>query len=826
MAGRAHFILLVSFLAVLCCVFEQTTAQDAQLEEIILQVEKRSVARNDEYYAEDENLEDVADRWSLEPMDLLLQFNSRKRRDAIKKRNIKAANAPGAAALVDDGLERGERSRRQADGELTKEEKRLQKEALKEEKRLQKAERKRLRIEYRERRRAQRRARKLLRKLAKQRRKEERIQKRLDRQEFVKAIRTGNEAVLERMLNIDIDMQINMNDICEHSTHHGYADVTCDRRATYRTMNGSCNNLEHTSWGSSLEPLVRWLPANYSGHGSFLPRNYHSSPREESTSFADADDGSKDKAQSGVSILIMHWGQFTDHDITHTPAAHEPCDCGTLNSSCFPLQVPGNDPVFKDRVCFEVPRTLAHCGDSKAREQFNEITAMIDASNVYGSTEGEVEYLRFRSVPGLTKKELAIGSGRLRVQEFPEDENRGALLPHHQEESGNCFGEDKKLGIVCGEAGDFRANEQPGLTSLHTIFVRLHNEIAEGLKSRNPGWARNSDRVFEEARKIVGATMQAITYNEYLPTLLGKAEYKKYIGLRYSGYDSSINPSISNVFATSGFRQGHSAVDDSLYRYQVNAEGDDIPLEPLPIAKAFFNAFYMYDVANGGIDGFMQGMIRQTARKIDRFFSQTLLNQLFVNPDESDDATGLDLLSLNILRGRDNGIQPYYRWRKYCGLSPITKWSDLKKIMTADTIAKLKKTYRNENADVQLIDPFVGFVAEKPANKDGTLGPTLSCIIGRQFKSLREGDRFFYLNPKGPQAFTKAQRDVIDKMTMARVLCQTLDNPVTFQKNVFKLADHSTNPKADCFAYNSIPKFDLDPWCVNANKCVRKEPGL
>lgn len=90
--------------------------------------------------------------------------------------------------------------------------------------------------------------------------------------------------------------------------------------------------------------------------------------------------------------------------------------------------------------------------------------------------------------------------------------------------------------------------------------------------------------------------INSIHFN-YMPFLNNHAEY---IGVGYSGYDSNIDPSISNVFATSGFRQGHSAVDDSLYRYRVNAngEGNDTALDPLPIAKAFFNAFYMYDVAN------------------------------------------------------------------------------------------------------------------------------------------------------------------------------------------------------------------------------------
>ena len=34
--------------------------------------------------------------------------------------------------------------------------------------------------------------------------------------------------------------------------------------------------------------------------------------------------------------------------------------------------------------------------------------------------------------------------------------------------------------------GDVRANEQPGLTSLHTIFVRLHNKFEEEIFAQNP----------------------------------------------------------------------------------------------------------------------------------------------------------------------------------------------------------------------------------------------------------------------------------------------------------------------------------------------------
>lgn len=39
--------------------------------------------------------------------------------------------------------------------------------------------------------------------------------------------------------------------------------VTCDVHSKYRTLNGSCNNLENKLWGSSGTPYIRLTPANY-----------------------------------------------------------------------------------------------------------------------------------------------------------------------------------------------------------------------------------------------------------------------------------------------------------------------------------------------------------------------------------------------------------------------------------------------------------------------------------------------------------------------------------------------------------------------------------
>ena len=70
------------------------------------------------------------------------------------------------------------------------------------------------------------------------------------------------------------------------------------------------------------------------------------------------------------------------------------------------------------------------------------------------------------------------------------------------------------------------------------------------LKQLNPHW--DGDRLYEESRKILGAQMQVITYEHWLPLILGPDGMAK-LG-QYPGYNPKVNPSIANVFASSAFR--------------------------------------------------------------------------------------------------------------------------------------------------------------------------------------------------------------------------------------------------------------------------------
>ncbi len=114
-------------------------------------------------------------------------------------------------------------------------------------------------------------------------------------------------------------------------------------------------------------------------------------------------------------------------------------------------------------------------------------------------------------------------------------------------------------GYKCFMAGEHRTSENLGLVGVQTLFAREHNRVASSLASLNPSW--NDETLYQEARRIVIAQLQHITYNEFVPELVGDFSLSPLTSNDYfTGYNGSVSPQITGEFATAAFRMGHSLI--------------------------------------------------------------------------------------------------------------------------------------------------------------------------------------------------------------------------------------------------------------------------
>ena len=475
-------------------------------------------------------------------------------------------------------------------------------------------------------------------------------------------------------------------------------------REIYRTIDGTCNNLNtNEAYGASDIELYREMPATYGAADRFNAMGGEDRISARAISNLLIDQEGSNPSGDGLSSFVFTWGQFLDHDITLTPEAHVEYE---------PISLPEDETDFQTEISFFRSEVRAGTGQTNFRQQTNLITSWIDASNVYGSDIDRANWLR------------TFNGGKLKV-------SAGNLLPYNTTNGELTGAVDLNAPSMAATpstpekifvAGDVRANEQPGLTALHTLFVREHNRICDELVARG---ITNDEEIYQRARKRVGALMQRITYNEFLPALGVNLP-------QYQGYDSNIHPDIMNLFATAAYRLGHTMVTEELLLIDNSCNPVD---DNLSLIDGFFNPA---QIASYGIAPFLKGLSIQTQEEIDVQMIDGLRNFLFAIPG-APFPFGLDLAALNIQRGRDHGLPSYSQIYQHFSGQRVRGFRDI----TSDRSLRnaLNAAYDNVND----IDAWVGLLAEDHA-AGASLGPTLIAILGDQFQRLRDGDFYYYEN--------------------------------------------------------------------------------
>jgi hypothetical protein len=562
----------------------------------------------------------------------------------------------------------------------------------------------------------------------------------------------------------------------------------------FRTITGFDNNEANPTLGTGNTDLLRLSPVAYadgisapSAFNDINPRHLSNVLNNQSDPifsfntatpqfpFADNNAGGQEHHLSDFAYV---WGQFTDHDL----------DLTLDNSGDTSMSIQPDTKNFPNDPMGVQPFTRSNfdpntgTSTSNPRQQVNTQSSFEDLSQVYGSTDAVADILRSH-VGG----QLRTGPG----DNLPTESmfTAAELATLNQDEGGIANDAHQVPDSQLFVAGDKRVNENIELTAMHTVFLRNHNRLAGQLQKLHPDWT--DEQLFQEARKLNIAEAEMVTFKEFLPAIFGVD-----LTSQYTGYDPTINPSISTEFSTVGFRFGHTLLSNGVGRNNndgtqitdVNPNGSTINLAidffrpdlinnghvPVSLTDLLGNTFQQTSSTVGEI---MKADADNTANSMDLKLIDEIRNVLFGVPH----GPGTDLAARDVQRARDHGIGTYNQVRQAFGLAPVTSFADI----TSDgTVQQALRAAYGTNPDgtdnVNAVDPFEGMLAED--HLPGTdAGPTESAIVLDQFRRLMLGDSFFYLN----ENFNTEELSLLAKGNSLAKILKNNTEITNLQSNVF-----------------------------------------
>jgi len=281
----------------------------------------------------------------------------------------------------------------------------------------------------------------------------------------------------------------------------------------------------------------------------------------------------------------------------------------------------------------------------------------------------------------------------------------------------------------------------------------------------------------------------------------------------YTEYDPTTNPTIVNEFTTAAMRFGHSMVADHLISVNPSDAGSEGC--PFEYKDTFRNSLLIHAGLGPSL---IVGAVTGPARGADVCPSLQMRNHLFQFPKPAG-KFGLDIISININRGRDHGLASYATVYETIHKTPLT-WDAIKNdaqdipegddpSVKRDVVGILKNLYGDGDRDVEDIDLFVGGLIEKTIS-DGSVGMTFAEIIAHGFQRTKFGDRYYFEHGEEGSRFTKPQLAELRKQTTAAFICKNIPHVLKMPVNAMRTPSEDNKWK-HC---DTFPDIDVTLWGI------------
>jgi hypothetical protein len=327
-------------------------------------------------------------------------------------------------------------------------------------------------------------------------------------------------------------------------------------------------------------------------------------------------------------------------------------------------------------------------------------------------------------------------------------------------------------------------------TIKHVLVTEDPSMVAEW---KLPDGSWNGERIFQAAKFVTEMEYQHLVFEEFARKVQPMVNP---FGEGGTGYNTSINPAIRAEFAHAVYRFGHSMLTETVARRNADGTPNNIALLDAFLNPPSFN--------NGGAAGqlsadraagsIFRGMSRQVGNEIDEFVTPALRSNLLGLP--------LDLAAINMARARETGVPSlnaaraqFFAATNNPALEPYSSWMDFgfslrhreslvnfvaaygqhPTVLNATTLAAKRQaaqllvdppvdadpatipadaadfmeatgTWAAKETGLNLVDLWVGGLAEKQMVFGGLLGSTFNYVFEMQMEDLQFGDRFYYLS--------------------------------------------------------------------------------